>query len=131
MWVQYGLGIVLAVAVAGGATATGLDRRRGFYPAVLVVIAVCYALFAAMAAPRSVLLTESFIAVGFALLAVAGFRASLWLVAAGLAGHGAFDLIHHRFIDNPGVPSWWPALCLAFDVTLGAAVALILVRRRG
>jgi len=26
-----------------------------------------------------------------------------------------FDVVHHFFTDNPGVPHWWPGLCLAFD----------------
>ena len=107
----------------------GFDRDRAFYPTVLVVIASYYVLFAAMEAPRSVLLTESFIAGGFLLFGVMGFRTNLWLVVAALVGHAAFDLIHHRFIDNPGVPPWWPGFCMTFDVTLGVALGLLLAMR--
>ena len=28
------------------------------------------------------------------------------------------DFFHRFFIDNPGVPRWWPGFCLAFDVVL-------------
>jgi hypothetical protein len=75
------------------------------------------------------LLSESLVADGFLLAGVVGFAANLWLVAAALVGHGAFDWVHSRFIDNAGVPPWWPGFCLAFDVTLGAIMALLLVSR--
>ena len=47
---EYLIGLMLAVAVAGFATAIGLDRERGFYPPVLIVIASYYVLFAVMGA---------------------------------------------------------------------------------
>jgi hypothetical protein len=46
-----------------------------------------------------------------------------------MIGHGVFDFIHHFVIDNPGVPSWWPGFCLAFDVLFGVWLAALLVRR--
>ena len=54
----------------------------------------------------------------------------LWIVAAALAGHGVFDAVHGALVTNPGVPVWWPAFCLAFDVTAASAM-LVLLRRRG
>lgn len=122
------IGLAVAVAVAGGARAVGLDRDRAFYPTVLFAIAGYYILFAAMAAPGSVLMIESLLASGFLLVGVAGFRTNLWLVAAALAGHGAFDLVHDRFIDNAGVPAWWPAFCAAVDLTLAVALGFLLAR---
>ena len=48
---------------------------------------------------------------------------------AALAGHGVFDFFHHGFIQNPGVPMWWPGFCLSFDVLAGGFLAILLVRR--
>ena len=45
---EYLIGLILSVAVAGFATAIGLDRERAFYPTVLIVIASYYVLFAVM-----------------------------------------------------------------------------------
>ena len=42
------------------------------------------------------------------LFAVLGFKGNYWLVVAALIGHGVFDFVRHFFIDNPGVPQWWP-----------------------
>ena len=63
------------------------------------------------------------------LVALVGFKTNLWLVVAGLVGHGLFDFVHHRFIANPGVPLWWPAFCLTFDVVFGVWLAVGLIRR--
>lgn len=62
--------------------------------------------------------------------AIAGFRWSLWVVAAALAAQGVCDLTHGAFFVNPGVPAWWPAFCLAYDVTAAACLAWLLTSAR-
>ena len=74
---------------------------------------------------------ESFAAAAFLALAVIGFKKSLWLTAAALAGHGIFDFFHHLLIQNPGLPVWWPGFCLSFDVLAGCFFAMLLMRRSG
>jgi len=125
----YAIGIVLGLATAGIATVAGLDRDRAFYPTVLIVVGFYYVLFSVMDPSRSALVAECLVAGGFLLVAVVGFRTNLWLVAAALAGHGTFDLVHSGLIDNAGVPSWWPAFCMSIDVTLAVAMALRMMRR--
>jgi hypothetical protein len=71
---------------------------------------------------------ESIIMILFAVAAVAGFKASAWIVVAALAGHGAMDAVHGRILQNTGVPAWWPAWCLAYDVGAAGALAWILMR---
>jgi len=93
---------------------------------VMIVIASLYALFAVMGASMHALLLESMVGVVFVAVAVAGFRASLWFVVLALAAHGIFDLAHGRVISNPGVPTWWPAFCLTYDVTAAAYLAWLL-----
>jgi hypothetical protein len=108
-----------------------LDERSifvPFYPTVLIVIASYYVLFAVMAASRRTLLIEIVVASGFLLFAVLGFKRNLWLVAAALVGHGFFDFVHRMFIQNSGVPPWWPGFCLAFDALLGVFLAVRLIR---
>jgi hypothetical protein len=124
----YLIALLLSLSIAALATLTGLDRSRAFYPTVLIVVGSYYVLFAAMAATRQTTLVEIVVAVGFVLVALVGFKANLWLVVAGLVAHGLFDFVHHRFIANPGVPAWWPAFCLSFDVSLGAWLAVRLIR---
>jgi hypothetical protein len=127
---EYVTGLILSAAVAAFAAVTGLDRDRAFYPTVLIVVAAYYVLFAVMGASGPALAIEIAVACGFAFIATLGFKRSLWLVAAGLIGHGAFDFVHHWLIENPGVPQWWPGFCLACDVILGGWLAVRLMSRR-
>ena len=124
----YIIGIVLSVAVAQFARRVGFDRDRAFYPTVLIVIASYYVLFAAMSESVHTVLLESIVMIGFLIAAVVGFNSSLWIVVAALAGHGVLDAFHGRVVENSGVPSWWPAFCLAYD--LGAASSLAWLLRR-
>ena len=120
---EYLVGAGLALGVGLFATVVGLDRDRGFYPVVLIVIASYYDLFAMMSQSQAALPIETSSLIVFAALAVVGFRSSLWWVVAALLGHGVFDFIHPRLVDNPGAPGWWPMFCLAFDVAAGAYLA--------
>jgi hypothetical protein len=124
------VGALLALAVGLFATGIGLDRDRAFYPIVTIVIASYYALFAVMGASTHALVLESLVGTVFLAAAVWGFKSSLWLVVAALAGHGIFDLGHDTVISNPGVPSWWPQFCLTFDVTIAGYLAWLLRRGR-
>jgi len=126
---DYVIGVALALVVSAFAALAGFDRDRVFCPTVLVVIASYYVLFAVMSASVHAILVESLMMTAFLALAVLGFRFSLWIVAIALAGHGLFDAIHGYLVVNPGVPVWWPAFCLAYDVT-AAAVMVWLLRLR-
>lgn len=123
-------GVLLACAVGLFATSLGLDRDRSFYPVVTIVVASYYALFAVMGDSTRALALESLAGAIFLAVAAAGFRSSLWLVVAALAGHGVFDLGHAALISNPGVPRWWPEFCLTYDVTAAVYLAWLLKRRR-
>jgi len=120
------VGALLAFTVGLMATAVGLDRDRAFYPTVTIVIASFYALFAVMGASTHALLLESLVGAVFLAMAVLGFKSSLWVVVVALAGHGVLDFAHDRVISNPGVPLWWPAFCLAYDLTAAAYLAWLL-----
>ncbi len=124
------IGVVLALSVGFFATFTGLDRDRAFYPTVMIVIALYYALFTVMGGSTQVLVIESIVIALFVGASVAGFKRSLWLVVVALAAHGVFDLVHGHFIENPGVPLWWPHFCLAYDVVAAAYLAWLLLRSK-
>ncbi|MDO8378014.1 hypothetical protein [Phenylobacterium sp.] len=127
---EYLVGAALGLGVGAFATGVGLDRDRAFYPVVLVVIASYYDLFAVMGGSIPALGIETLGLAAFAAVAVLGFRTSLWWVAAALAAHGVLDLVHARLVDNPGVPPWWPAFCLTYDLAAAAWLAQRLLRTR-
>jgi hypothetical protein len=121
------IGIVLSLGVAGCARYVGFDRDRAFYPTVMIVIASYYVLFAVMSGSIQTVVIESVVMTLFAAAAVAGFKSSAWIVVAALAGHGVFDAVHGHVIENVGMPAWWPAWCLAYDVVAGAGHAWSLI----
>src|SRR4051812_40184547 len=110
------VGILLALALSAMATVVGLDRDRAFYPTVTMVVASYYCLFAVLGGTPHALVIESIAGLAFVAAAVVGFKRDLRVVAAALCAHGLFDLVHGRWIANPGVPSWWPMFCMGYDV---------------
>ena len=124
----YVVGIVLSIVVAVFARCVGFDRDRAFYPAVLIVVASYYVLFAAMSGSVQTVALEAVVMAVFVIAAVAGFKGSAWIIVAGLAGHGVQDAVHGHIIANAGVPAWWPAWCLAYDVGAAGALAWLLTR---
>ncbi len=126
----YLIGIATALVVSLFATFVGLDRDRAFYPTVLAVVASYYCLFAVMGGSFQALLIESSAMFVFLAATVLGFRRNLWLIAGALFAHGVFDLVHGHLISNPGVPPWWPAFCLTFDLAAAGYLAWLLRHSR-
>src|SRR4051812_42554746 len=124
----YVAGVVLSIGVALFARRVGFDRDRAFYPTVLIVVASYYVLFAVLSGSGETALLESNIMALFRLAAVAGFKGSAWIVVAALAGNGVQAAVHGHIVANAGVPAWWPAWCLAYDVGGAGALAWILMR---
>ena len=120
------VGALLALAVGALGTWSRLDRDRAFYPTATIVIAFLYSLFAVIGGSTRALVVETVVGVAFLAAALAGFRSSLWIVAAALAAHGVFDLVHGALIANPGVPAFWPGFCGAYDVIAAAYLAWLL-----
>ena len=125
----YVIGIVASAGVAVFARYVGFDRDRAFYPTVVIVVALYYVLFAVMSGSVQTVVLEFVVMSLFAIAAVVGFKSSAWIVVAALAGHGVFDAVHGYIIENAGVPAWWPAWCLSYDV--GAAAWFGWLLRRG
>jgi hypothetical protein len=126
----YLVGIVLGTAICGLATMVGFDRDRAFYPTLTIVIASYYGLFAVMGGSTRALLQESIVITAFLLIAIVGFKRNLWLIVVALAAHGVFDFIHGSVIADPGVPAWWPAFCLSYDVVTAAFLGVLLLRAK-
>lgn len=127
---EYAVGILLGIVVGIFSTAVGLDRDRALYPAILVVIASYYGLYAVLGGSNTTIVLEVLTGLVFVAIAAVGFRANLWIVAAGTVGHGVFDIFHHLIIDNPGLPRWWPMFCMSIDIVLGIYLAVMLWRNR-
>ena len=124
---EYMIGAAVGAAVGALGTVVGFDREKSFYPTVMIIIAAYYVLFAAMGGSGQTLVAETAAASFFLILALVGYKRNLWIVTGAIAGHGVFDLVHHRFIENPSMPTWWPGFCSAADVVIGAWFAVRLM----
>lgn len=124
------IGIVLALATGIAGSVVAFDRERSFYPVILIVIATYYVVFAATGASWTAVMAESGVAGIFTVVAVIGYKRTLWFVVGGLAGHGIFDLVHSWVIENRGVPPSWPLFCSSYDLIAAAYLAWLLKRRR-
>lgn len=122
---EYLVGVVSAVVLAVFARASEFEKDRSFYPTVLIVIGFLYVLFGAIDGRMSVILTECVFALVFSSIAVFGFSKCCRLVGIGIATHGVFDFVHMQFIEDAGVPVWWPGFCGAIDIVLGVYVAAL------
>lgn len=121
------MGAFLALVVGVFARRMSFDRDRSFYPTVLIVVASYYVLFAVMGGSMQSLLAECVAMIPFLAASMAGFKKTQWLVVVGLAAHGVFDLVHPHLLTNPGVPTWWPSFCLAYDVVAAGYFATVLM----
>jgi len=109
------LTIVVARAIRG---------QRWLYAMGLLVLPSLYALFALRAGEPAVGAAEMlygipFLAAGLVFTLV-GIRHSAVFVGAFWLLHGLYDLVHGRWLANPGVPAWYPVWCCAVDVVVGA-----------
>ena len=75
------IGVALAPVIVVLGRVSGLDRDRAMYPVALIVIAAYYVLFATMGGAQA-LPAELIAATVFLIIAILGFRTSLWWVAA-------------------------------------------------
>ena len=121
------IGLGLAVFVAIMARITCLDRDRAFYPVALIVIASYYILFAVIGGRQADVQVAGLLFLLFAAVAIVGFRSNLWLVVGGLVAHGLLDLVYSGLVGDGGMPPFWPAFCLAYDVAAAACLAILLI----
>jgi hypothetical protein len=96
------------------------------YALELTAIAAIYIGFAVADGRRHVIVAEVTVAVLFVVVASVALPVSLWLIVAGLVGHGLKDLWQHRTGFVAGT-RWWPPFCAAVDFVAAAAIAGLLL----
>lgn len=114
---QFVIGLLLAVLIIILGKLTKFEQDRSFYSTVLIVIASYYVLFSFISFES--IFIEISIAFIFIIFAVVGALRWPLLIGLGLFTHGIFDFYHVKFINNSGVPVWWPSFCAGIDIILG------------
>lgn len=116
----------IAVGVLTIVVARIIRGQRWLYALGLLTLPGLYASFAFVTGEKAVGVTEliygvPFILVGLVLTFVS-VRRSAVVVGAFWILHGVYDVTHHLFFTNPGVPRWYPVFCFTVDVVIGAYV---------
>ena len=96
---------------------------RGYYGITLICLPLIYVGFGLFADGTGVIQQEflyglPFIAMGI-ICAVTELKYSGYLVALFWFSHAAYDLFHQKLFINSGVPSWYPVVCAAIDLSVG------------
>ncbi|HZB51671.1 MAG TPA: hypothetical protein VE547_21460 [Mycobacteriales bacterium] len=92
----------------------------------LALIAAIYIGFAVADGRRHVLAVETAVAAVFVVVAAAAVTGTLWLIVAGLAGHGVKDMWQHRTGFVAGT-RWWPPFCAAVDFVAAGLIAVAII----
>ncbi len=124
--------IGVAVGVLTIVFARLIRGQRWAYALGLLTLPGLYASFAWHAGDPAVVGTEliygiPFIAAGL-FFAMVSVRHSALAVGAFWILHALYDLTHHQFFTNAGVPVWYPVFCFSVDVVVG--VYLLWLARR-
>jgi hypothetical protein len=114
-------GAVLGLATDAVAFALPRQQARRLSGAALAAAGGIYAGFAVADGRRSALLVQGGELLGFtALAAIAVQRDSPGLLGAGWLAHTAWDALHYRGRGPTRVRSWYPPLCIGYDMALAA-----------
>ena len=100
----------------------------------LAALPLFYMLFALMVGDIGAMALEFAYGLPFFVLGVLcfkrGFKGSGFVVIALWALHAAYDVYHHLLVANAGVPFWYPALCLGFDMMMVIYLLRLVTRQR-
>ena len=107
-------GVVVGIVQAVSPLAFWWLDPSTVYALGLVLIAAIYIGFAVADGRPKVIVAESTVASVFVVIAAVAVTGSVWLIVAGLVGHGLKDLWQHRrqFVANT---RWWPPFCVVVD----------------
>lgn len=116
LWVVIGI-------LMGAGSASWLAHKRSNSFIAITFIAFIYVGFALYGDPAATL-TEILVATAFTALCLSLYAAPHWvyIAAALLIAHGAYDLLHHQLVANAGVPSWYGPFCAGFDFSCAAVM---------
>ncbi len=116
------IGITLGILVV--LLARGIRGEPWMYSIGLLTLPSLYASFALRVGDEAAGLNEMIYGVPFLVaglvFAFVSARKSAVVVGSFWILHGLFDLAHDQFINNVGVPDWYPAFCFSVDVVVGA-----------
>lgn len=128
------VGIIVAISLVLRFKKSKLEYNKFTYSLLLVTFPFYYFAFAIYGNDYDALMLEFvaglvFFAVGLLSLKVKPVY-RFGLLALGYILHGIYDITHHIFFINAGMPVWWPEFCGAVDVLIGLYLITIAFNSR-
>ena len=127
------LGLLIAFIAIAMAKDVGLPPRA--FALSLTVLPAIYMLFALMVGDLGAMALEFAYGLPYFMLGYLcfkrGFKGSGMVVVALWALHAVYDVYHHLLVANAGVPFWYPALCLGFDIMIVMYLLRLVSRQNG
>jgi hypothetical protein len=129
--IQLLIGILSCFIFVLVARRADLKREVKVYTMALIAAALIYVGFAVGtgAALPWVALEVGGLAL-FSLIALLGLRFSVWMLALGWAAHAVWDALLDEVLKVGFVPSWYPAVCIGFDLFLAVYIVTQLRARQ-
>ena len=116
-WIEAIIGFVVAAASIMVARRVFPNKAHAVWRTGLVVAALIYVIFSFFSGSLQWILLEIGGVLLYLSFAVLSKRYSLWYLALGWGLHVLWDLLLHGE-DLDFVPSWYPAVCLGFDIAI-------------
>ncbi len=123
------IGLVSAAASIGILLALSRDRALDLCAIFLPAIATVYMGSSLAGAPQTAVL-EIGVATLFLVAAAIGRWNAPMVLVAGYAAHGLWDFLHEVGPLATALPAWYAPFCAAFDFSVAAFIAIVLLRPR-
>ena len=130
MLIEIIIGIVSAIASVFIVAKIYPNKDHAFWRMGLLIAAIIYVIFALIGGAFNYLPMEIMGVLFYGLFVWFSKKYALWWLAVGWAIHIAWDVFLHSSGDTPFVPSWYPGLCLGFDIVIAAYIVKVFLSRK-
>lgn len=119
--IEFTIGILAAVLTIILVQRFRKQQAPQSYAIALIIAALIYILFALFGSATAWLPVEIVGLVIYTAFAFLGLKYSPWFLGVGWAAHVAWDVWLHG-AHTPFVPSWYPVMCVAYDLILAGYI---------
>lgn len=128
LFIEIIIGGLLALATIYAFRFLSEERYKKFFAGSLIIAALIYVGFAAFGisfetATYNWLLVEILGFLIYTFFAYAGVKISAWFLVVGWIAHVLWDVGLHFGESIAFVPSFYPAVCIGFDIVFGVYIA--------
>ena len=124
------VGIVVAIASVFVIAKIYPKKDHAFWRSGLLIAALIYVIFALVGQSWSYLPIEVIGVLIYGAFVWFSKKYALWWLAVGWALHICWDVFLHSSGNTPFVPSWYPGVCLGFDIVIAAYIFWVFWEKR-